>query len=120
MDGKYFVLISILFNVLGQYSMKFGIRKFGIIHFDKDIISTMIKIFTLPNILLGLFLYGISAIFWIIALSKVELSVAYPMLSIGYILIMIISYFLLHEPISMYKIIGTLLIIVGILFISHN
>jgi EamA-like transporter family. len=48
----------------------------------------------------------------------VELSVAYPMLSIGYILIMLISYFLLNEPIGIYKIIGTLLIICGIYFIS--
>lgn len=118
MDGKYIVLISILFNVFGQYSMKFGMTKFGVVEFNKNIFITLFKIFTLPHILLGLFFYGISAVFWIIALSKVELSVAYPMLSIGYILIILISYFFLKEPLGIYKIIGTLLIICGIYFVS--
>lgn len=120
MDGKYFVLISILFNVFGQYYMKLGMKKFGVVGINKDILVTILKIIILPNILLGLLLYIISAFFWIIALSRVELSVAYPMLSIGYILIMLISYFLLNESIGIYKILGTMLIICGIYFISKK
>jgi hypothetical protein len=63
MDGKYFILISIFFNVFGQYYMKLGMKKFGVVVINKDILITILKIIVLPNILLGLFLYVISAFF---------------------------------------------------------
>lgn len=118
MDGKYIVLISIILNVIGQYSMKFGMNRFGPIEFNNHIFINLIKIFTHFNIIIGLLFYGISAIFWLIALSKIELSTAYPMLSIGYILIFMISYFFLNENIGIYKILGIILIICGLFFIS--
>ena len=58
-------------------------------------------------------------VFWLIALSKIELSVAYPMLSVGYVLLMILSYFLLNETITVYKVIGTLLVVAGVTLISR-
>jgi multidrug transporter EmrE-like cation transporter len=99
--------------------MKQGMRKFGEVTFDSNILMTIIKMFLLPNVLLGLFFYAISTVFWLIALSKIELSVAYPILSLGYILLMIISYFLLNESITFYKVIGTLLVVAGITLISR-
>ena len=118
MHGILYVLISVCFNVFGQYSMKQGMRKFGEVTFDSNILMTIMKMFLLPNVLLGLFFYAISTVFWLIALSKIELSVAYPMLSVGYILLMILSYFLLNESITLYKVIGTLLVVAGITLIS--
>jgi multidrug transporter EmrE-like cation transporter len=99
--------------------MKQGMRKFGEVTFDENILITISKMFLLPNVLIGLVLYAVSTVFWLIALSKIELSVAYPMLSIGYILLMILSYFLLNESITAYKVIGTLLIVAGITLISR-
>lgn len=119
MHGIIYVLISVCFNVLGQYSMKQGMRKFGEVTFDSNILMTIIKMFLLPNVLLGLFFYLVSTVFWLIALSKIELSVAYPMLSVGYILLMILSYFLLNESITLYKVIGTLLVVAGVTLISR-
>ena len=119
MHGITYVLISVCFNVFGQYSMKQGMRKFGEVTFDNNILITVTKMFLLPNVLLGLLLYGVSTVFWLIALSKIELSVAYPMLSMGYILLMILSYFLLNESVTLYKIIGTLLIVAGVTLISR-
>jgi multidrug transporter EmrE-like cation transporter len=118
MHGIFYVLISVCFNIFGQYSMKRGMQRFGEVTFDNHILLTIVKMFMLPNVLLGLFFYAISTVFWLIALSKIELSVAYPMLSIGYVLLMILSYFLLNESITVYKVIGTLLVVVGITLIS--
>jgi multidrug transporter EmrE-like cation transporter len=99
--------------------MKQGMRKFGEVTFDNHIMMTIMKMFLLPNVLLGLFFYAISTVFWLVALSKIELSVAYPMLSVGYILLMIISYILLNETITVYKVIGTLLVVAGVTLISR-
>ena len=119
MHGIVYVLISVCFNVFGQYSMKQGMIKFGEVTFDSNIAVTIAKMFLMPNVLLGLFFYGISTIFWLIALSKIELNVAYPLLSIGYVLLMILSYFLLNESITLYKVIGTLLIVAGVTLLSR-
>ncbi len=119
MNGIYFVLISIFFNVSGQYSIKLGMNKFGALELNNTIFATFSKILIHPNILIGLAFYVISAFSWLIALSKLELSIAYPLLSIGYIIIMFISYFFLNESLGINKIIGTLLIISGIFFISR-
>jgi len=119
MHGLVYVIISACFNVFGQYSMKQGMRKFGEVTFDDNILMTIAKMFLMPNVLIGLVFYAISTVFWLIALSKIELSVAYPMLSIGYILLMVLSYFLLNETITTYKVIGTLLIVAGITLISR-
>jgi multidrug transporter EmrE-like cation transporter len=99
--------------------MKQGMRKFGEVTFDNNILITITKMFLLPNVLLGLLFYAVSTVFWLVALSKIELSVAYPMLSVGYILLMIISYFLLNETITVYKVIGTLLVVAGVTLISR-
>ena len=114
MTGITYVLISVIFNVFGQYSMKVGMNKYGEVTFDNNLILTIFKIFTLPNVILGLLLYMISTFFWLVALSKLDLSIAYPTLSVGYILIMFLSIFLLNETINIYKIFGTLFIILGI------
>ncbi len=119
MRGIYFVLISILFNVSGQYSIKLGLNKFGAIEINNTIITTFSKIIIHPNIMLGLVFYIISAFSWLIALSKLDLSVAYPMLSIGYVILMLVSYFFLNESLGINKILGTLLIVGGIIFISR-
>jgi multidrug transporter EmrE-like cation transporter len=99
--------------------MKQGMQKFGEVTFDNNILTTIMKIFLLPNVIIGLLFYAVSTVFWLIALSKIELSVAYPMLSMGYILLMILSYFLLNESITMYKVIGTLLVVAGVTLISR-
>jgi multidrug transporter EmrE-like cation transporter len=99
--------------------MKQGMIKFGEVTFDNNIPVTIIKMFFMPNVLLGLLFYGVSTVFWLVALSKIELNVAYPMLSIGYILIMILSFFLLNESITLYKVAGTLLIVAGVTLISR-
>jgi multidrug transporter EmrE-like cation transporter len=120
MAGLYYVIISVVFNVLGQYSMKIGMNKYGEVTFDDHVLLTIYRIFILPNVIIGLIMYAISAVFWLIALSKLDLSIAYPTLSIGYILVMILSVMFLNETITIYKILGTVLIISGIVLLFKS
>jgi len=120
MKFKLYLLISITLNVFGQFFIKYGINKIGENLQNYRLVMKIYHLFTYPYIILGLFFYVISAFFWITALSKIELSIAYPMLSLGYILIMLISFFFLKEEINYYKILGTFFIILGIILIQKN
>jgi drug/metabolite transporter (DMT)-like permease len=68
-------------------------------------------------VLLGFLLYFISAISWLIILSRVNLSIAYPMISVGYIVIVLVSKYVLHEEVTALAIVGTLLICFGVFLI---
>jgi multidrug transporter EmrE-like cation transporter len=121
MPPLFFILTSVVLNVFGQMSLKLGVGKIGAIGFaNGTVISEVIKIFTNLYILGGLFLYAISSLFWIAALSKTELSYAYPFLSIGYILVIAFSFFILNEQISVYRLLGVALIIAGLIFIAQK
>jgi drug/metabolite transporter (DMT)-like permease len=66
------------------------------------------------KLILGLFLYFISATLYIFSLNKISLSVAYPSISISYIFIIFLSHFLFGETLTTYKIIGSIFIISGV------
>ncbi len=114
MISPYVLLgINIVLGVAGQFLMKFGVNKVGGLE-ELGLVKFMTTAFLSPFIILGLGLYAFSAVLWIILLSKLDLSVAYPSLSIGYVLVLLISTFFLGEQVSLIKFAGTLLIMLGI------
>ena len=68
----------------------------------------------------GLICYGISVIVWILALSRVDVSIAYPMLSIGYIVNAVAAWHLFDEPMNIGKIVGIGIIIVGVYILARS
>lgn len=69
------------------------------------------------NLWYGMLCYLVSLFLWFYVLAYMELSKAFPLVSIGYILVFVFSYFFLNEAITFYKIAGVTLIIAGVLFI---
>ena len=121
MKGLSFVFISIFFNILGQLSLKRAANDFDRIDLCvARIFSTAFYIFTRLGVVLGLVLYGISAFFWIIALSKVELSRAYPMLSIGYLGVLLLSWWFLNEHITSIRLLGIVAICLGVYLVAKS
>ena len=121
MKGIVFVMVSIGLNVLGQLAFKTEMMKFGEIVFrPSKVIQIGISVFSRPLILVGVFLYAVSAFFWMIALSKSQLSFAYPMLSIGYVLIFFLSVWLFREPFSISRLIGTLIVCGGLVLVARS
>lgn len=110
-----FILVNVLV-VFGQTIMKYGMNKIG--NFSSIQFSTfLVKLFTSPFVVIGIGFYAISTIVWLMILSRVSLSTAYPVLSLGYIFILLSSVLFLKESITLYHVIGVLLIIAGIYFI---
>jgi len=66
------------------------------------------------------FCYVVSMVLWLVVLSKVDVSYAYPFLSIGYILAAIVGHFAFHESLPPVRIIGILIICIGVILISRN
>ncbi|WP_433744920.1 EamA family transporter [Falsibacillus pallidus] len=106
------ILVSVFLSAGGQIVLKLGANhpstRDGILGF-----------FTLYNIL-GLGLYGLSAVMWMLVLRKVELSYAYPMVSLGYVLVVIASYYIFGESINTLRVAGLVFIMIGIVFISRS
>ncbi len=113
------VYLAIVFNVLGQISLKWSMLHFRNYSLSPFNITKIFNLVLAPFSIIGIFFYAISALFWMMALTKVELSVAYPMLSIGYILIFVISILLFNEPFKLVRLLGIILIVLGVYFISR-
>lgn len=108
---KYLLLVaSMALAVLGQLLMKKGVSTSML----EPNLNSIIKTIFNPFLFSGLVSYAISAIFWLFVLQKFPLSIAYPTLSLTYIVIVILSFFLFQEPITTQKIIGVLVIIFGV------
>jgi drug/metabolite transporter (DMT)-like permease len=115
----FLILINILLSVVGQSLAKSGVAKIGAFT-NMPIREFIIKALTSPLIVTGAGLYFFSALIWFMVLSKVELSVAYPSLSLGYIAILLVSYFFLGEAITLGKVAGVLLICSGVYLIFNK
>lgn len=113
------ILANISLAVSGQLAIKAGMQKVGYIN-SSNFLPMMMQAFTNIHVLAGLMAYIIAAGTWILVLSRVDLSYAYPMLSLGYILVLILSIFVLHEEITLPRIVGTLLIMAGVMFIFRS
>jgi multidrug transporter EmrE-like cation transporter len=73
-----------------------------------------------PHILGGLACYVVSVVVWVVALSKVPVSIAYPMLSIGYVVNAIAAYYLLHEAVTPMRLAGIAIIIAGVFVVARS
>ena len=117
MNAIVIIIIGVVFAAFGQVSWKLGMNQAGPLT-GLDFTSTA-AVLQNPYVLLGFVMYGLSTIFWLIALSKKDLSFVYPFISLTYILVLVLSSLVLKESIGLNKIAGTLAIIGGLIIISR-
>lgn len=107
------ILISVSLGVTGQICFKTGMRGF-----EGNYFGLFAHVLKTPVIILGLGCYFISTLIWLNILSKVNLSYAYPMLSIGYALVVFLSWIIFKENVSLWRWLGVVLISLGVSLIS--
>ena len=112
------ILSGILCASLGQVFWKLGMNAVGAI--ENFSISGIVSMFLNPLVFLGLLMYGLSTIFWLIALSQKDLSYVYPFIALTFIIVLLLSKFLLHENVGIYRIVGTLIIIAGLIIVVNT
>lgn len=119
MSNYLYLFISVCMGATAQVGLKKGIQGVGPISVA-TFIPNMGAIFFNPYIIGGIFLYGSSLIIWLIVLSRMELSRAYPFVSLGYMITFALGIILLDEKMSYYKIFGLMFIVVGIFIMSRG
>jgi multidrug transporter EmrE-like cation transporter len=127
---KNFVLIifSVVLGVLGQLSLKHGVMavaELGGSGIANSLSARSILTFLQGAagnkfVILGFLCYVISAASWLVILTRVDLSLAYPLISIGYILVVVLSKYLFDEPVTSLRIAGTLLVCVGVFLLVRS
>ena len=115
-----YIFLSILFAVASQLIIKWKMSAFDLSHMT----SLWEKFFFAgsmllnPYIILSILLTLLSGLSWMIAMTKFDISYAYPYTALGYVCILGFSVVLFHEPLNLYKIIGVIFIITGIVIVS--
>ena len=115
------VLAGVLLNAAAQLLLKAGTNRIGTFEFSAaNIVPVGMQVAASPFVLGGLACYAISVVVWILALSRVPVSIAYPMLSIGYIVNAGAAWFLFGESLTAQKLVGIGFIIVGVWLVARS
>lgn len=116
-----FLFTGVLLNAAAQLLLKGGTNRLGVITLDADNwASTLARMAQEGYFVAGVALYGISLIVWIIGLSRVPVSIAYPMLSLGYIVNAIAAHYLFGEAVTAQRWLGIGFIIVGVYLVARS
>jgi multidrug transporter EmrE-like cation transporter len=115
------LMTGVLLNAGAQLLLKAGTNSVGVFEFSRDnILPIGWKLATEPHIVGGLGCYVISVVVWIMALSRVEVSVAYPLLSVGYVVNAIAAWYLFGEAVTPMRLTGIAIIIVGVWLVARS
>ena len=115
------VLTGVLLNAAAQLLLKAGTNAVGHFEFSTgNILPVGLRLAFEPHILGGLACYVVSVVVWIMALSRVPVSIAYPMLSIGYVVNAVIAHFWFNEALVAQKLFGIGFIIVGVFLVARS
>ncbi len=114
------ILAGVLLNAAAQLLLKAGTNAIG--HFEfatANIVPVGLKVATQPYILGGLACYVVSVVVWILGLSRVPVSTAYPMLSMGYVVNAAAAWWLFGESVGAQKLAGIGFIIIGVWLVAR-
>lgn len=119
--GYVYIFGTIFFTVYGQIAIKYGVTTKG--EMPLGFIEKTFYFFQLfmnPFILTGLISAFVASLFWMAAMTKFELSYAYPFMSLSFVFVFILSILLFKETVTMMKFLGLALIILGIFVTSRS
>ncbi len=105
-----FLFAGVLLNATAQLLLKAG----------TNAVPLGLRLAIEPHILGGLACYVVSVVVWVVGLSKVPVSIAYPMLSLGYVINAVAAYYLLGESVTPMRLAGTAVIIVGVFVVARS
>jgi multidrug transporter EmrE-like cation transporter len=116
-----FIVFGVLLNAVAQLLLKAGARNVGEIHLTmQNFFAVGIKVASQLPIIGGLTCYVLSVVLWIIALSRVDVSIAYPMLSLGYVVTAVGAWYLFGEALSAQRLMAIFVILVGVAWLART
>jgi len=106
----------------GQLSLKTGMSQVGRIGEESfnQVISIIGRVISTPMVWIGLVLYGLAAVLWLIVLSRENLSFAYPIFGSTYLIIVFLSWVVLREEVSLLRWLGASFIALGVFLVARS
>jgi drug/metabolite transporter (DMT)-like permease len=115
------ILVSVTLAAVAQLTLKYGMNQvkdsYGVAGLNAGSVKAVAST---PAVWLGLVLFGVSAVVWLLVLSRASLSFAYPFAALTYILIVVFDLFVLHETIPPLRWAGVAFIAVGIVLVAQT
>jgi len=116
-----FIFTGVFLNAAAQLLLKKGTNAVGAIHLTpENWFHIGLKLATQLPILAGLTCYVVSVLVWIIGLSRVDVTIAYPMLSLGYVLSAMGAWYFLGEAVSVQRMIAIAVILIGVALLTRS
>lgn len=115
------ILFAVLLNTAAQIVLKMGMKSIG--HFEftsQNVMPILFKMGQNPYILGGISLYVFSLGAWLLTLSRVDVSLAYPLTSLGYVFTALVGYYVLQENMGLMRIAGILVIMIGVYLVTRS
>jgi drug/metabolite transporter (DMT)-like permease len=109
-----YIVATIVFTVYGQLILKWRIAEFGALPtglFEK--LRFLVSLFFDPAIFSGFFAAFLASLAWMAAMTKFDLSHAYPFMSLNFVVVLLLSGWLLNEPMTPQRVLGVTLIVLG-------
>lgn len=118
----FFILVSgVLLNAAAQLLLKAGVRPLGAIGSSPGtLVPGLATAMTQGPVMAGLACYVVSVAVWLVALSRVDVSLAYPMLSLGYVVNAVAAWWLFGEAVGPMRSAGIALILLGVLLVARS
>ena len=121
MIGYFYILGTIFFTVYGQLILKWRINQYGQLPVDlTEKYYFLLKLFLDPFLLSGLASAFVASLFWIAAMTKFDVSYAYPFMSAAFVLVLLCSAIVFKEPVTLSKLTGLVFIVLGIIISSRS
>lgn len=115
------LMLGVMLNASAQLLLKAGMNRIGEFEFHlSNVLPIGLQVATNLPIILGITAYIISVLVWMMVLSRVDVSVAYPMVSLGYVVNAIAAYYLFAEPLSALRFGGIFVILLGVLMVARS
>ncbi len=115
------LLSGVLLNACAQLLLKAGVNAVGAFEVSRaNLLPVGLKLITQVPLLAGLGCYGVSLLVWIVGLSRVDVSIAYPMLSIGYVLNALLASYFFGEALTLQRMLGIGIILLGVYLLARS
>jgi drug/metabolite transporter (DMT)-like permease len=116
-----FLLCGVLLNAFAQLWLKAATRVSGpLLADDAGLMNRVMQLVAVPSLWYALTAYGLSVVVWIVGLSRVPVSQAYPMLSLGYVLNIGLAWWLFGEVPNAQRVIGVGVIVAGVVLVARS
>ena len=115
------ILTSVSLNALAQILLKQGMLSIGRFDFSAgQMAATLPRVALNPFVVGGMACYALSIGLWLMVLSRVEVSAAYPFLSVGYVIAVAAGYWFFGEGLGLARILGISLICAGVVLVARS